>query len=242
MTPSAQILDCRCRIDRSLLLPVRTSLLSSNPHELAERANTLVAMGSDESRPSSTSETTEEPAVQMPIYINVYRLAGGSASDALLSTLAGGGLYHSGIEVGGAEYAFGGGSGNGSGMWRQRPRSLPSCFANSSYKETVDMGLSTPMSPIELRQILIDLAIEWRTNQYHVLHRNWCVSTSSEHASTNSAERDQMRIRGETLFSTRAPPRAREVGAVQRVVFEGPAFFLLCCVSFFFLSSSPSPY
>ena len=111
------------------------------------------------------------------VYVNVYILVGDATSDALLSSLTGGGLYHSGIEVDGVEYAFRGGHGRGTGIWRQPPRgALPPSFENASYKESLYMGMTWPLTPAELHHVIASLGIEWRKNQYNLLTRNWCVA------------------------------------------------------------------
>ena len=69
---------------------------------------------------------------QFPVKLNVYNLAGGNMSDAIISAVAGGGLYHTGLEIDGVEYAFGGGNGKGSGVWAQQPHKLPSCFGGAT--------------------------------------------------------------------------------------------------------------
>ena len=118
------------------------------------------------------------PPTRWRVYVSVYILLGDSTSDAVLSSLTGGGLYHSGIEIEGVEYAFGGGPGGGSGVWRQKPRTLPPNFnfKNSSYKESLDMGMSRPLTSANLHRIIADMehALFWRKNQYNMLTRNWC--------------------------------------------------------------------
>ena len=120
------------------------------------------------------------PPTRWRVYVSVYILLGDSTSDAVLSSLTGGGLYHSGIEIEGVEYAFGGGPGGGSGVWRQKPRTLPPNFnfKNSSYKESLDMGMSRPLTSANLHRIIADMehALFWRKNQYNMLTRNWCVA------------------------------------------------------------------
>ena len=111
------------------------------------------------------------------IYVSVYILLGDSTSDALLSSLTGGGLYHSGIEIEGIEYAFGGGPDNGSGIWRQPPRRASTIgFKNASYKESLYMGMTWPLTSAGLRRVIVDMEREWRQNQYNILTRNWCVA------------------------------------------------------------------
>ena len=120
----------------------------------------------------------EEPPKRRRVYVSVYILVGGSASDTVLSSLTGGGLYHSGIEIEGVEYAFGGGPGCGSGVWRQPPRVLrPNFnFKNAFYKESLDMGMTRPLTSAGLRRVIVDMEREWRQNQYNILTRNWCVA------------------------------------------------------------------
>ena len=73
------------------------------------------------------------------VRISVYLLVGNGGSDALLSAI-GAGLYHSGVEIEGVEYAYGGGGGSGTGVWAQRPRIVPPGFTKGSFKESLDMG------------------------------------------------------------------------------------------------------
>ena len=91
---------------------------------------------------------------QFPVRLNVYNLAGGNVSDAILSAVAGGGLYHTGLEIDGVEYAFGGGNGKGSGVWAQQPHKLPSCFGGATFKEAVNMGVSEPLTRKDLHVIM----------------------------------------------------------------------------------------
>lgn len=128
---------------------------------------------------------SNEPPKRRRVYVSVYTLLGGLTSDALLSSLTGGGLYHSGIEIEGVEYAFGGGPGGGSGVWRQPPRALPPSFnfKNSSHKESLDMGMTRPLTSAELHRTIVDMehALSWRKNQYNMLTRNWCVACEASH-------------------------------------------------------------
>ena len=120
-----------------------------------------------------------EQSKRRHVYVSVYILLGGSTSDALLSSLTGGGLYHSGIEIEGFEYAFGGGRGGGSGVCCHLPRALPPGFRNvssASYKESLNMGMTRPLTLTELHRMIVDMRREWRKDDYSMLRRNWCVA------------------------------------------------------------------
>ena len=108
-----------------------------------------------------------------PVKINVYNLVGGNATNAIISTVAGGGIYHTGVEVDGVEYAYGGGQGKGSGVWAQQPRKLPACFGGATFKESIPIGASEPISRQELHMRMHQMAREWRMCQYNMLPRNW---------------------------------------------------------------------
>ena len=73
------------------------------------------------------------------VRISVYLLVGNGGSDALLSAI-GAGLYHSGVEIEGVEYAYGGGGGSGTGVWAQKPRIVPPGFTKGSFKESLDIS------------------------------------------------------------------------------------------------------
>ena len=109
---------------------------------------------------------------QFPVKLNVYNLAGGNMSDAIISAVAGGGLYHTGLEIDGVEYAFGGGHGKGSGVWAQQPHKLPACFGGATFKEAVNMGVTEPLTRKDLHVIMHQMAREWRMSQYNMLTRN----------------------------------------------------------------------
>ena len=134
-----------------------------------------------------------EQSKRRHIYVSVYILIGGSASDALLSILTGGGLYHSGIEIEGIEYAFGGGPDNGSGIWRQLPRRASTIgFKDASYKESLYMGTTSPLTPAELHRVIFIIERQWRQNTYNILTRNWCVACeASQSPRTRPAGRSQ---------------------------------------------------
>ena len=110
------------------------------------------------------------PPRRYRVVINVYTLEGtgffGAAELAF-----GGKVYHSGIEIDGAEYAFGGGTTarRATGVWSQPPRKPP--FPNSQFVTSLDMGESAPVSLSELiPTVAHDPA--WRRGQYNIVDKN----------------------------------------------------------------------
>ena len=140
---------------------------------------------------------------QFPVKLNVYNLAGGNMSDAIISAVAGGGLYHTGLEIDGVEYAFGGGNGKGSGVWAQQPHKLPSCFGGATFKEAVHMGVSEPLTRKDLHGIMHQMAREWRMSQYNMLTRNWCARAAAAAAARAAPD---SRARAARAARRRLPP------------------------------------
>ena len=109
------------------------------------------------------------------VTVHVYRLIGDNGVPLIeLMDASGFGVFHSGVEVGGKEYSFGGdcgGSPGATGMYSQAPRQLPAQFAGATYKESVGVG-ATLLSPAELKGILSGLRREWRAEEYDLLQRN----------------------------------------------------------------------
>ena len=92
-----------------------------------------------------------------PVKVHVYDLAPDGGSALLGALTGGGGVYHSGVEVGGVEYAFG----DKSGVWTQQPARLPASFgAPAAYKRAEDCGVAR-LTPSALRRIVRQLRAEW---------------------------------------------------------------------------------
>ena len=105
----------------------------------------------------------------VPVYLNVYNLQD-SNKRSVMSSL-GFGLYHSGVEVHGAEWAFGGSTEAVKGLcgiFCVTPRTaLPA----SQFHRQVRLG-ETALPVIEVQRILIEMAPEWTADTYHLLSRN----------------------------------------------------------------------
>ena len=114
---------------------------------------------------------TSAPPQQWPVKVHVYRITENSL-DSTLTALFGSGAYHTGVEIDGVEYAFGGGDGGGTGVFAQPPTVLPPQFAGATLKETLDMGGSTPLTRAELRQRLKQAEAQFPAASYDLVANN----------------------------------------------------------------------
>lgn len=104
--------------------------------------------------------------------LHVYRLTN-VVVDAALSALLGGGIYHSGVEVDGVEYAFGMHAHSSTGVWMQEPTRLPAGFANGQAVLIRSLGVAhTTIPPRSLRRVVVELMQQWPGNAYDVISRN----------------------------------------------------------------------
>jgi hypothetical protein len=108
------------------------------------------------------------------ITINVYDLTSNELNGAITSII-GGGIHHSGIQINSTEYAFGGG-GSGTGVWEQRPREIPENFGGESgsvpsFSRSHEIGTVT-MTKKQLKGLLSNLRKEYPSSRYHLLNCN----------------------------------------------------------------------
>lgn len=78
------------------------------------------------------------------------------------------GVYHSGVEVYGREYAYGGHEFSTSGVFETPPRMVP---GGARFRESVDVG-KTNMTAKEVEDLLKKLSREYLGDRYHLLYRN----------------------------------------------------------------------
>lgn len=84
------------------------------------------------------------------------------------------GAFHTGVEVYGKEWSFGFTNDGSSGIFSCPPQQCKT----HAYREAVPMG-ETTLSQIEVEDMLIQLALDWKGTQYDVLRRN-CTHFSCE--------------------------------------------------------------
>eukprot|EP00756_Hemistasia_phaeocysticola_P048730 Hpha_TRINITY_DN23135_c0_g1::TRINITY_DN23135_c0_g1_i1::g.29655::m.29655 len=99
------------------------------------------------------------------VYCNVYRLAPDHTLEKINM-----GIYHSGIEVYGREWSFGGNPSpelqDVSGVFWVPPKT-----AVENFYKSIDLG-ETHLSPQEVLTVVDSLKKEWTIGTYHVLNRN----------------------------------------------------------------------
>jgi hypothetical protein len=78
------------------------------------------------------------------------------------------GVYHSGVEVHGVEYAYGGHEYDVSGIFATNPRDAPGPVL---FRESVVVG-ETSLTPQQVQQAVQELGQEYKGNRYHLLQRN----------------------------------------------------------------------
>eukprot|EP00461_Guttulinopsis_vulgaris_P004049 UN04050 len=118
---------------------------------------------------ASGEEPPKEPQEVKPtggygpeVYLNVYKSTAGGMTA---------GAYHSGIEIGDVEYAFGGGSVSSSGVYTQTPREDPP-GGQWTFYQTVPLGKSKLPDLKKAKQAIQDLGIKFKADSYNVVHQN----------------------------------------------------------------------
>eukprot|EP01062_Namystynia_karyoxenos_P067627 TRINITY_DN6162_c0_g1_i1.p1 TRINITY_DN6162_c0_g1~~TRINITY_DN6162_c0_g1_i1.p1 ORF type:complete len:276 (+),score=47.73 TRINITY_DN6162_c0_g1_i1:102-929(+) len=109
----------------------------------------------------------ESEVMRAAVVLNVYDES--PCVNWLLCRVGLGGIYHSGVEIGNVEYAYGGGPGDQTGVWRQFPRQPPVGYAR--LKASVPMGF-TVIPQQRFDQMLARLERVYTRSSYDVVSRN----------------------------------------------------------------------
>mmetsp|Transcript_5932 Transcript_5932/g.9103 ORF Transcript_5932/g.9103 Transcript_5932/m.9103 type:complete len:227 (-) Transcript_5932:270-950(-) len=100
---------------------------------------------------------------KVPVYLNVYDLAKINEYSYWLSL----GVFHSGVEILGREWSFGGHEYSFTGVFDVPPKKAPAAV----FRESLHMG-DLDMQPREIESVLDNMKSEYTGNSYNLVSRN----------------------------------------------------------------------
>ncbi|KAK8259398.1 hypothetical protein V6Z11_D13G053500 [Gossypium hirsutum] len=100
---------------------------------------------------------------EAPVYLNVYDLTNANG----YVYWAGFGIFHSGVEVYGVEYAFGAHDYPTSGVFEVEPRRCP----GFKFRKSIFMGI-TCLDPAQLREFIERQSGSYNGDTYHLIFKN----------------------------------------------------------------------
>lgn len=113
-----------------------------------------------------------------PVILNVYDMYW--IND--YTTPIGLGVFHSGVEVYGIEYAYGGHSYPFSGIFEIVPRDAEELGEQFVYRQSLQLGY-TDFTEGEVRRLVSEMGKDYRGNRYHLMNKN-CNHFSGEFTQT----------------------------------------------------------
>ncbi|KAG8643752.1 deSI-like protein At4g17486 isoform X2 [Manihot esculenta] len=105
----------------------------------------------------------EDSRGSVPVYLNVYDLTPMNGYAYWLGL----GVYHSGVQVHGIEYAFGAHEYPTTGIFEGEPKQCD----GFTFRKTILIG-KTEIGPAEVRAVMEELAEKYRGNAYNLITKN----------------------------------------------------------------------
>ena len=116
---------------------------------------------------SDSGVAYDDDRAREPVILNVYDMFWTNDYTGNIGL----GVYHSGLEVYGREYAYGGHPFPFSGIFDISPRQAGELGEQFRFKESLHIGF-TDFRPGDVEKILEELGKEFRGDRYHLMHRN----------------------------------------------------------------------
>ncbi|XP_065571290.1 deubiquitinase DESI2-like [Artemia franciscana] len=116
---------------------------------------------------SSHSEDEDPRMAQEPVILNVYDMFWTNEYTSSLGI----GVFHSGVEVYGTEYAYGGHPFPFSGTFEIVPRDAENLGPQFKFKESLHIGF-TDFTDEDVKNIVESMSSDYRGDKYHLINRN----------------------------------------------------------------------
>jgi len=121
--------------------------------------------------PTDQAEEVEEASIldvsREPVILNIYDMFWTNDYTSSMGV----GVYHSGLEIYGREYAYGGHPFPFSGIFDISPREAGELGEQFRYKQSLHLG-NTDFTQMEVEKIVETLGKEYRGDRYHLMNRN----------------------------------------------------------------------
>lgn len=118
-------------------------------------------------RDSGSDELIPNKMAREPVILNVYDMY--KIND--LTSNIGLGVFHSGVEIYGTEYAYGGHACAFSGIFEIIPRDEKDLGDQFRFRQSVHIGY-TDFTEEDVKRIIVQLGKEFRGDRYHLLNNN----------------------------------------------------------------------
>lgn len=116
---------------------------------------------------AAVAEAEASDGCQEPVILNVYDMFWTNEYTGNMGL----GVYHSGLEVFGREYAYGGHPFPFSGVFTIPPREASDLGEQFRFKTSLILGRTDFLAP-DVEKLVDELGKEFRGDRYHLMHRN----------------------------------------------------------------------